>query len=47
MPALGYQENQKGDLVQSNKRNGHLSKPLKSQYGEFQLMFPETRNGEF
>ena len=44
---LGYQKNQKGDLVTSNKRNGHSPKTLKSQYGEFQLDVPRDRNGEF
>ena len=32
--ALGYEKNQKGDLVTTNKRNGHSSKSIKSQYGE-------------
>ena len=45
--SLGYQKNQKGDLVTSNKRNGHSPKTLKSQYGEFQLDVPRDRNGEF
>ena len=45
--SLGYQKNQKGDLVTSNKRNGHSSKTLKSQYGEFQVDVPRDRNGEF
>ena len=44
---LGYQKYQKGDLVTSNKRNGHSPKTLKSQYGEFQLDVPRDRNGEF
>ncbi len=45
--SLGYQKNQKGDLVTSNKRNGHSPKTLKSQYGEFQVDVPRDRNGEF
>ena len=45
--SLGYQKNQKGDLVTSNKRNGHSLKNLKSQYGEFQVDVPRDRNGEF
>ncbi len=45
--SLGYEKNQKGDLVTANKRNGHSPKTLKSQYGEFQLDVPRDRNGEF
>ncbi len=40
--SLGYLKNQKGDLVTSNKRNGHSPKTLKSQYGEFQVDIPST-----
>ena len=42
---LGYQKNQKGDLQTNNKRNGHSSKNLKSQYGEFTIDVPRDRNG--
>ena len=45
--ALGYEKNQKGDLLTDNKRNGHSPKTLKSQYGEFQIDVPRDRNGEF
>lgn len=31
---LGYAKNQKQDLQTDNKRNGHSTKNLKSQYGE-------------
>ena len=44
---LGYEKNQKGNLVTNNKRNGHSPKSIKSQYGEFQLDIPRDRNGEF
>lgn len=44
---LGYEKNQKGNVKSSNKRNGHSSKTLKSQYGEFQIDVPRDRNGEF
>ncbi len=37
---------QKGDLQSDNKRNGHSTKPLRSQYGEFQTDVPRDRNGE-
>ena len=45
--SLGYEKNQKGDLVTANKRNGHSPKTLKSQYGEFQVDVPRDRDGEF
>ena len=44
---LGYEKNQKGDLQSDNKRNGHSTKTLKSQYGEFRIDIPRDRNGEF
>ena len=44
---LGYEKNQKGNIQSSNKRNGHSSKTLKSQYGEFEIDIPRDRNGEF
>lgn len=44
---LGYEKNQKSGLDIDNKRNGHSTKTLKSQYGEFQLEVPRDRNGEF
>ena len=44
---LGYEKNQKGDLVSNNKRNGYSTKTLKSQYGEFPIDIPRDRNGEF
>ena len=37
---LGYEKNQKGDSLSSNKRNGHSQKTLKSQYGEFHIDVP-------
>ena len=43
----GYEKNQKGDVLTSNKRNGHSPKTLKSQYGEFQIDVPRDREGEF
>jgi len=44
---LGYEKNQKGDLVSNNKGNGYSTKTLKSQYGEFPVDIPRDRNGEF
>ena len=45
--SLGYEKNQKGDVITSNKRNGHSPKTVKSQYGEFQVNVPRDREGEF
>ena len=40
---LGYEKNHKGDLQTDNKRNGHSTKNLKSQYGEFQIDVPKVK----
>lgn len=45
--SLGYQKNQKGKRSTSNKRNGHSTKILKSQFGEFPVEIPRDRDGEF
>ncbi len=45
--SLGYKKNQKGKRSTSNKRNGHSTKILKSQFGEFPVDVPRDRNGEF
>ena len=47
MQLWAMKKNCKGDLKSDNKRNGHSSKTLKSQYGEFQIDVPRDRNGEF
>ena len=44
---LCYEKNSKDGLKSDNKRNGHSSKTLKSQYGEFQLNVPCDHNGDF
>lgn len=44
---LGYEKNQKRNIVSDNKRNGYSTKTLKSQYGEFPIEIPRDRNGEF
>ena len=44
---LGYEKNQKGNIVSTNKRNGYSTKTVKSQYGEFPIDIPRDRNGEF
>ena len=43
--SIGFEKNQKGDTVSSNKRNDHSPQNLKSQYGEFQIDVPRDRNG--
>lgn len=43
---LGYEKYHKTSADTSNKRNGHSSKMLKSQYGQFQIDVPRDRNGE-
>lgn len=44
---LGYTKNNKLDSDTNNKRNGHSSKTVKSQYGTIDLDIPRDRNNEF
>lgn len=44
---IGYPKNKKGNSSTNNKRNGHSTKVLKSQYGSFPIDIPRDRNGEF
>ncbi len=39
---LGYEKNHKGNVQIDNKRNGHSTKNLKSQYGEFQIFMESS-----
>lgn len=45
--SLGYPKNKKGGSTSPNKRNGHSTKTLKSQYGSFPIDVPRDRDGEF
>ena len=45
--SLGYKKNQKGIRSTSNKRNGHSTKILKSQFGEFPVEIPRTGMASF
>ena len=45
--SLGYSKNRKGEIETDNKRNGHSSKTVKSEYGEVEIDIPRDRNGEF
>lgn len=45
--SLGYDKNEKNGIETDNKRNGHTSKTVKSEFGEFQLDIPRERNGEY
>lgn len=45
--SLGYTKNNKLDSDSDNKRNGHSSKTVKSQYGTIDLDIPRDRNNEF
>ncbi len=45
--SIGYEKNQKGEMVTANKRNGYSTKTLKSQFGEFPIDVPRDRDGEF
>ena len=43
--SLGYEKNQKGDSLSSNKRNGHSQKTLKASMESSRLTSPETATG--
>lgn len=45
--SIGYAKNEKDALETENKRNGHSTKKVKSQYGEFQIDIPRDRASEF
>ncbi len=45
--SMGYDKNDKGEIITENKRNGYSPKTVKSEYGEFQLDIPRDRKGEF
>ena len=45
--SLGYSKNQKGKRSTTNKRNGHTTKTLKSQFGTFPIEIPRDREGDF
>ena len=45
--SLGYSKNRKGEIETDNKRYGHSSKTVKSEYGEVEIDIPRDRNGEF
>ena len=44
---LGYEKNDAENKDTNNRRNGHTSKTVRSDYGEFELEIPRDREGEF
>ena len=44
---LGYAKNEKAGKAETNRRNGHSSKTVRSEYGEMDLTVPRDRNGTF
>lgn len=45
--SLGYPKNGKKDNDTSNRRNGHASKNVRSEYGDIDLEIPRDREGDF
>lgn len=45
--SIGYAKNEKGIIESDNKRNGHSTKTVKSQFGEFPIEVPRDRNNQF
>jgi len=44
---LGYENNDKSDKDNNNRRNGYISKKLKSTYGEIPIDVPRDRDASF
>ena len=44
---LGYEKRDSTNKETENRRNGHTSKTVRSEYGEIELEIPRDRNGEF
>jgi transposase-like protein len=44
---LGYDKGEKAGKSAENRRNGHTSKSVRSEYGEIDLTVPRDRNGIF
>jgi transposase-like protein len=44
---LGYQKHEDEKKCTTNRRNGHSSKTVRSDYGEVDLEIPRDREGEF
>lgn len=44
---LGYGKNDNKNKQTANRRNGHTTKTVRSEYGEMELTVPRDRDGEF
>ena len=44
---LGYEKNDTAGKETANRRNGHSSKTVRSEYGDVELAIPRDRDGEF
>jgi transposase-like protein len=44
---LGYEKNDTACKETANRRNGHSSKTIRSEYGDVELAIPRDRDGEF
>ena len=44
---LGYEKNDEQNKSTDNRRNGHSSKMVRSDYGEVDLNVPRDRNSDF
>lgn len=44
---LGYEKNDEQNKITDNRRNGHSSKIVRSDYGEVDLDIPRDRNSDF
>lgn len=44
---LGYENNDKGEKLTQNRRNGYISKKIKTSMGEMTIDVPRDRDGSF
>ena len=44
---LGYEKNDTAGKETANRRNGHSSKTVRSEFGDVELAIPRDRDGEF
>lgn len=44
---LGYENNDKGEKQTQNRRNGYISKNVKTSMGEIKIDVPRDRDGSF
>jgi len=44
---LGYEKNERSEMLRENSRNGYRSKNIRTSQGEMEIEMPRDRNGEY